>query len=173
MAARGLSRTLCSMTFTSPKRDRDSEERWTPTQWGSGTGPDTLVALSHAPSMAAVASVCPYPSSYLRPTLPVSEFHCRSGLCANTIADTGRYPIWHAACKHAQMQYSFKAPGKKSLDTDFVKLAAIPERSSRHPDLKFLAEALTNYLYKFRSYLVDEVCAAHEEYVQHISPLIS
>jgi hypothetical protein len=71
------------------------------------------------------------------------------------------------------MQYSFKAPGKKSLDTDFVKLAAIPERSSRHPDLKFLAEALTNYLYKFRSYLVDEVCAAHEEYVQHISPLIS
>jgi hypothetical protein len=71
------------------------------------------------------------------------------------------------------MQYSFKAPGKKSLDTDFVKLAAIPERSSRHPDLKFLAEALTNYLYKFRSYLVDEVCAAHEKYVQHISPLIS
>jgi hypothetical protein len=66
------------------------------------------------------------------------------------------------------MQYAFKAPGKKSLETDFVKLAAIPERSSRHPDLKFLAEALTNYLYKFRSYLVEEVCSAQNEYVQHM-----
>ena len=99
--------------------------------------------------------------------VPEARLLHRRGLDSNSMGI--RYPFWHAACKHHHIQYAFKAPGSKPLDTDFVKLATIPERSWRHPDLKFLAEALTNYLYKFRSYLVEEVCTevctVHARYV--------
>jgi hypothetical protein len=91
--------------------------------------------------------------------VPEERLRLRRGLDSNTMGL--RYPVWHSACRARHIRYTFKSPGERCQGTDFVKLATVSERSSNHPDLRSLPEALTNYLYKFHSYLVDQVCTEH------------
>ena len=96
--------------------------------------------------------------------VPEERLRLRRGLDSNTMGL--RYPVWHSACRARHIKYVFKSPGHRLKGSDFVKLATVSEQSSNHADLRFLPEALTNYLYKFHSHLVEEVCTEHILHIQ-------
>jgi hypothetical protein len=89
---------------------------------------------------------------------PEEKLAQRRGLESNT---TGlRYPIWFAACSYKKIKHTFKAPGTRQKETDFIKLATLDNPSSpsltNHSELKYLSEALAQYMYNFQEHLVEE-----------------